>query len=1030
MRWTTIAIVLLTATGALCAEVDVDGLAKRIVASARTDKGFCVDLGCGDGRLAAAVLKHSAFYVHAIESDDARVAAARKTLSATGLYGNRTSVEKGSLACLPYPDYCANLIIRGDSVSGAQADLSWTEVVRVLRVGGLALIGRPAGVAGPSAEALKRQLKAAGVKDFDVVEDEGVWVTIRRSRPAGTGDWSHGGNGSADGNACVDDERVKAPFQTLWINGPRRFTQFGLPLLSNGRVLLRHGGITYEGRYTPPKRPDLVQAFDAYNGTLLWQRRMPEREGEGFVAVGDLVFAESGQILYGLSAADGKARWRLPASSVAGMKDWAGYACADGVLVATLFDTLRDANRPKRNRPRKALVGMEPATGKIAWKITPDASIGRVVCGPGRVFYGDSVKRIKAADIATGREIWSVDGNANGMRYHDGRLYTDAGVHSATDGTLLARRRFRGVLVGNRAYAGGFKGLSAVNLANGQRVPTLKIPHDPFCPKTGIPAGCSYMYGRCVMSTASTHCFFYTAGGTVIGDLTRGELFPTEAFRSNCRTGVIAGNGLVYNSPSGCKCALAVRGGVALLPVDEAFYRAKASHTPQLEKGPAFDEKPGAKDAPDAWPTLRHDAARSNVTGGKIRTRLKAVWTSNPAGAITPPAVADGMVFVGSKNHSVYALNAADGKVRWRYITGGGIPVTPTVWRGRVFVGSMDGWVYCLRAGDGKLIWRFRGGPHERKMLFFGRPQSLWPIGGGVIVENGVANFYAGYCSHDRVFVYALDAATGGVIWCNERLGRAMDVTGPKGGVSPWGVSPTGAIAASRDILYVPHGMVIPAGLRRSDGRLLWWNWRGDSAERSNIEVQGIGGPNLSVTDRLVFIGGPNAMTGSAQPFTAIDARTGRFWGADDPRLFARAGRDKTGKSVVIKKSMFGTKPIRLGYGIAPVVVDGGIFIFGYRGGFRDLGKVLETQFAPVEGGTGKWPNPVPSGTLVVTSEKVLVAGRGRVGILARADGKPLGRAGFRSQGSVLPDGLAVAGGKVFIATDAGEIICLSSDGS
>ncbi len=1039
------AMLLLVCAGAIAstaqAAPDWDALGERILTAAGEEAGFCVDLRCGGGGLALSILKRSQFFVHALETDDGRVDQARERLEPSGLYGVRVAVERGRPDRLPYGDYCANLIIRGDLFADGPAGPPWKEVLRLLRPGGLAYMGQTAEAAGPgsklTAAGLREQLRQAGATDFEVIEEDGVWAKVRRGRPSGAGDWSHGRWGTAGNNPCVEDELVKAPFQTLWIAGPRSFTKFGLPLASNGRVLLRHGGITREGRWEPPARGDLIQAFDAYNGTLLWDRRLPELAGEGFVALGENVFAAAGTTLYAVRAADGQVRWKAPAAEVLpGMKDFAWYACADGVVVVVLYDEAIELKQLRDQRKRKGIAGLRADDGRVIWSATPEPGLGSVALGGGRAFCELPGRELIAVEIATGRRAWSQPvPNAGGIRFHRNRLYTAAGVFDAADGRLVQKARFAGILVGERAYAGGFKGVSAVELATGKKVETFPVPRDPYCPKTGIPDGCSYMYGRCIVSTASTHCFFFTYSGTVIGDLTRNELFPAEAFRSNCRTGVIAGNGLVYNSPSGCGCAFAVRGGVALAPVDEAFYwaRPKSDPPPQLEKGPAYAEPIAGEDSPEDWPCYRHDAARSNVTAARLALPLKQQWKIKIQGGITPPAVAcssggkpGGTVFVGSRDHSVAAFDSESGKLRWRYRTGGEVPVTPTVRRGRVYAGSQDGWAYCLRADDGRLIWRFRGAPHERKMLLSGRPQSLWPVAGGVIVEDGVAYFYAGYCSHDRVFVCALDADDGKVMWQNDRIGRAVELSGPAGGISPHGVSPGGVLAASKDILYVPHNMYVPAGLRRSDGKLLWWTWRGDSPTRSNIEVQHIGGPELMVSEKLLFLGGVCAVTGSSQPFTAVDARTGRFWGADHPALFARAGRNEAGKVAIVEKSMFGTKPIRFGEGMAPVVVDGGIFTFGYRGGFHDLDKLLQTQFGAKPEGMARWASAKPPGTLIVAGEKVFIAAPGRLEARALPDGKLLWKEPFEVEGGVMPDGLAAAGGKLFAATRTGEIYCFA----
>ena len=1004
-------------------------LAEEMVADAGTRAGLCVVPCCGSMELVAALVRQSDFFVHVLEPDDTKLHLIRQAIESTGTYGRRASAERGNLSRLPYPEYCANLIVC-DLSELPRDDACWSEVLRVLRPGGIAFVGQSTETAGTrtpiSAEALRAKLTAMGVHEFDIVRTHGLWARIRRARPAGTGEWSHGRWGTPGNNPCVDDSLVKAPFHTLWIAEPNNFTKFGLPLATEGRVLLRHGGITYEGRYKPSQQPDLIQAFDAYNGALLWQRRLEEPEGDGFVAAGDRVFAAGRTTLVALDARDGSVVWRLRAEDVlSGMKSWGRYRSADDALVATVCDTLpQDLARVRRT----ALVGLSPSDGSMLWKLQSAGGVGSFALGHRRCFYS-SRRDLVAVRIDDSQEIWRRPMAGSGMvRYYRGTTYTDSASFAAADGAPGRRGNFRGVFVGDRVYAGGLKGVSVTDLATGEALRSFPVPRDPYCPKTGIPDGCSFMYGRCIKRTASTNCYFFSYGGTVIGDLIRNEVFPCESFRSNCRTGVIVGNGLVYNSPSGCGCAFPVRGGASLVPVDESLYWCRPESKPQLqlEKGPAFADEIATAKARDAWPCFRHDPARSAGTEAQVAWPVSRRWQARLPGKLTPPIVAGGSVFIGSDNHSVYALDAGTGKTGWRFVTGGEIWASPAWWQGRLHVGSQDGWVYCLQADSGRLIWRFRGAPHDRKMLYYGRPQSLWPIAGGVIVEDGTVQFCAGRCSHDRVFVWSLDARTGEVLWQNDQAGRAVEITGPEGGISPHGVSPSGVLAASRELLYVPQGPYAPAAFARDDGRMLWWGRRGDSTQRSNIEVQNIGGPNLVVAEDLLLMGGPNPVTGSVQSYVALDALTGRMWGADDPRLFAKAGRDSTGRAMDVQRAAFGTKPIRFGQEFSPVVADDGVFVTGYRGSFFDLKKCLETQFGVAARDARKWSTPLPSGTLIVADDKVLIASPGRLTTLARSDGNTLGHVELPTEGAPLCDGIAAAENSIFVVTTAGEVVRLS----
>ena len=85
----------------------------------------------------------------------------------------------------------------------------------------------------------------------------------------------------------------------------------------------------------------------------------------------------------------------------------------------------------------------------------------------------------------------------------------------------------------------------------------------------------------------------------------------------------------------------------------------------------------------------------------------REIWHTRLGGSIeTTPAVALGRVIVGASDGSLYALNASNGKLLWKYTTGGPIVASPVVsLNGLVYVGSTDGRIYTLDAKNGELVW-------------------------------------------------------------------------------------------------------------------------------------------------------------------------------------------------------------------------------------------------------------------------------------------------------------------------------------
>ena len=85
------------------------------------------------------------------------------------------------------------------------------------------------------------------------------------------------------------------------------------------------------------------------------------------------------------------------------------------------------------------------------------------------------------------------------------------------------------------------------------------------------------------------------------------------------------------------------------------------------------------------------------------------------------PAVAGGVVFVGSYDGKVYALNASTGALIWSYTTGASVFSSPAVAGGVVYVGSDDRKVYALNASTGAYHMEL----HNRQLWCFLLPVLL-----------------------------------------------------------------------------------------------------------------------------------------------------------------------------------------------------------------------------------------------------------------------------------------------------------------
>ena len=61
------------------------------------------------------------------------------------------------------------------------------------------------------------------------------------------------------------------------------------------------------------------------------------------------------------------------------------------------------------------------------------------------------------------------------------------------------------------------------------------------------------------------------------------------------------------------------------------------------------------------------------------------------------PAVADGVVYFGSHDGHLYAVDTQTGQAKWKFKTGGAVYSSPAVADGVVYFGSNDGHLYAVR---------------------------------------------------------------------------------------------------------------------------------------------------------------------------------------------------------------------------------------------------------------------------------------------------------------------------------------------
>ncbi len=125
------------------------------------------------------------------------------------------------------------------------------------------------------------------------------------------------------------------------------------------------------------------------------------------------------------------------------------------------------------------------------------------------------------------------------------------------------------------------------------------------------------------------------------------------------------------------------------------------------------------------------------------------------------------MLFIPSWDGVVYALDEYNGQLRWSFNTGTGIYSSPAVANGIVYVGSRNGLMYAINEQSGAMVW-------NKGSLNF-------PITSSPVVADGkviYGTWCTGLCSPAGQFM-ARDANTGAILWTNQTTASAAVVSSP-----------------------------------------------------------------------------------------------------------------------------------------------------------------------------------------------------------------------------------------------------------
>lgn len=268
--------------------------------------------------------------------------------------------------------------------------------------------------------------------------------------------------------------------------------------------------------------------------------------------------------------------------------------------------------------------------------------------------------------------------------------------------------------------------------------------------------------------------------------------------------------------------------------------------------------------------------------------RIHREWQYQAQSDIGTGNVLLGRLVIGTDTDGwLFALDAANGKKKWAFRTGGKIYSTPAVWAGMVVAGSTDRFIYGVK--DGREVWKF---------------ETAKPVVAAPLISDGVV-YIGASDGHFR----ALEAATGKLRW---------DFDSVRGFVVDRPLEYAGAI------YFGSWGNDLYA-LDKATGKLTW-KWNNGSSNRMYSPAACY---PVAANGRVFIVAPDNVMT-------AFDARSGRvLWRGRAPGLRVRESMGLSAdSSLVYVKTMDGVligvstsadslridwrSPVQLGYELSP----------------------------------------------------------------------------------------------------------------
>ncbi len=182
------------------------------------------------------------------------------------------------------------------------------------------------------------------------------------------------------------------------------------------------------------------------------------------------------------------------------------------------------------------------------------------------------------------------------------------------------------------------------------------------------------------------------------------------------------------------------------------------------------------------WPGFRGGAEQTATVKEALPDTLAEVWTFKAGSAVeSTAAIVGGVVYVGSMDGKLFALDLANGKPKWQTEVGA-IKAPVGAHGGKVFAGNDDGLFHCVDAAKGEVTWKFNAEAEVTSGIAFvgesvlfgcgdewlhclnrtdGKPTWKFQVAGGPVYGTPVIANGKTYAAGCDSALHQLDVATG-----------------------------------------------------------------------------------------------------------------------------------------------------------------------------------------------------------------------------------------------------------------------------